>query len=236
MPFDLIAFDADDTLWVNEPLYREAEQELERMLAPFLSETTLTRRLYEQERKNLDLFGYGAKSFMLSMIETAIELSGGRITGAEIQRIIDTGKAMLRKPVRLLPHVAPTLRRLSERHRLMVLTKGDLFDQESKLARSGLAPYFAHVEIVSEKNPSVYRRILDRHGVAPERFLMVGNSLKSDVLPVIETGGRAVHIPYHTTWIHEHVDDVTPYRDAFTTLEHIGEVPGFLDRMRAALR
>jgi putative hydrolase of the HAD superfamily len=236
MPFHLIAFDADDTLWVNEPLYRAAEEELERLLAPFLGDAVLTKRLYERERHNLALFGYGAKAFMLSMIETAIELSGGRITGAEIQRIIDTGKAMLQTPIRLLPHVEPTLRRLSERHRLMVLTKGDLFDQESKIARSGLSRYFAHVEIVSEKNPDVYRNLLDKYEVEPSRFLMVGNSLKSDVLPVVETGGHAVHIPYHTTWIHEHVDDVTPFRDAYTTLRHIGEVPAYLDRMRDVLR
>ncbi|WP_456427980.1 HAD family hydrolase [Rhodocaloribacter sp.] len=236
MPFHLIAFDADDTLWVNEPLYRAAEEELERLLAPFLGDAVLTKRLYERERHNLALFGYGAKAFMLSMIETAIELSGGRITGAEIQRIIDTGKAMLQTPIRLLPHVEPTLRRLSERHRLMVLTKGDLFDQESKIARSGLSRYFAHVEIVSEKNPDVYRNLLDKYEVEPSRFLMVGNSLKSDVLPVVETGGHAVHIPYHTTWIHEHVDDVTPFRDAYTTLRHIGEVPAYLDRMRDLLR
>jgi len=236
MPFHLIAFDADDTLWVNEPLYRAAEEELERLLAPFLGDAVLTKRLYERERHNLALFGYGAKAFMLSMIETAIELSEGRITGSEIQRIIDTGKGMLQTPIRLLPHVEPTLDRLAEHHRLMLLTKGDLFDQESKLARSGLARYFAHVEIVSEKHPSVYRSLLDKYAVEPSRFLMVGNSLKSDVLPVIEAGGHAVHIPYHTTWIHEHVDDVTPFRDAFTTLEHIGEVPAYLDRMRAALR
>ncbi len=225
----LLAFDADDTLWVNEPFYRDAEKALAEMLAKYCPNEHFEQKLYERESHNLKIFGYGAKGFTLSMIETAIELSGGKIGGAEVQRIIDMGKELLRQPVQLLPYVRETIQRLAGEYELMIITKGDLFDQESKIARSGLADYFQYVEIVSEKNAGVYAKILDRHGVRPADFLMVGNSLKSDILPVIELGGLAVYIPYETTWVHEQVDPPGEALHSYFELKSIRQLPQLLD-------
>lgn len=200
----LIAFDADDTLWSNQPHFDHVEAELHKILARCGDPAVIGHNLYQVQRRNMHLFGYGAKSFMLSMIETAIELTGGAVSGADIQRIIDLGKRLLDFPIEPLPGVVDVLTELRRRGvPLMVLTKGDLFDQESKLARSGLGDFFHHVEIVSEKNEATYCRILARYHSSMEAFMMVGNSLKSDVLPVARLGGQAVHVPYHATWIHE---------------------------------
>jgi putative hydrolase of the HAD superfamily len=202
----LIAFDADDTLWPNQPHFDAAEAEIHALLARYGSPEELGAAIYAVQRRNLSLFGYGAKAFMLSIIEAAIELSAGAVTTAEIKRVLELGKHLLAFPIEPLSGVADTLAELQRRgHPLMVLTKGDLFDQESKLARSGLGDYFAHIEIVSEKDEATYRRLLARHGVPPAAFVMVGNSLKSDILPVAHLGGRAIHVPYHPTWIHEEV-------------------------------
>ena len=227
-PFKLLAFDADDTLWVNEPLYRAVEQELEHLLRHYVDSERLTEKLYEYERRNLAIFGYGAKAFMLSMIETAIEITDGQISGNDIQHIINSGKSMLEKPINLLPNVEATVQHLAVDHRLMLITKGDLFDQETKIARSGLADYFAHVEIVSEKNEEVYAKLLKKYEVEPNDFLMVGNSLKSDVLPVVRLGGRAIHIPYETTWVHEHVADEVARQHPYEELQDIGALPAWL--------
>lgn len=202
----VVAFDADDTLWVNEPIFEQTQEKLKHLLSKYVQPGELDARLYETERRNLSLFGYGVKGFTLSMIETAVQLSGGRICGKEIQQIIDMGKAMLKRPVDLLDGVKEAVEALSEHYELMVITKGDLFDQENKIARSGLADYFKRVEIVSEKDETTYREIFSRNGIRTEEVLMVGNSLKSDVLPVCKLGGRAIHIPFHTTWEHEKVD------------------------------
>ena len=222
----VIAFDADDTLWHNETYYRNAEASFRRMLAAYHDEAWIQERLFATEMRNLSHFGYGIKSFVLSMIETAIELTEGQVTGREIQTIVDLGREMLAHPVEPLPHVAETLAALQGRYRLMVITKGDLLDQEAKLARSGLDAYFSAIEVVSEKDESIYRAILARQGVTPGEFLMVGNSLKSDVLPVVALGAHAVFVPYATTWIHEHVEDVDTSH--FTTLEHVGLLPDWL--------
>ena len=222
----VIAFDADDTLWHNETYYRDAEAAFRHMLAAYHDEAWIQERLFATEMRNLGHFGYGIKSFVLSMIETAIELTESRITGREIQAIVDLGREMLAHPVDLLPQVMDTLAALQGHYRLMVITKGDLLDQEAKLARSGLDAFFSAVEIVSEKDEAVYRAILTRHTIAPTEFLMVGNSLRSDILPVVALGARAVHVPYATTWIHEHVEDVDSSR--FTTLEHLGLLPEWL--------
>ena len=226
--FQVIALDADDTLWHNETLFSITQEKFRNLLLPYHEAEWIDRKLFETEKANLELFGYGIKGFTLSMIETAIELTEGRISGAEIENLIAAGKEMLQAPVEPLPEVAETLSELSARYPLMLITKGDLFDQESKLARSGLEGYFTHVEIVSEKNPDVYRTLLRKHRIAPEQFLMVGNSLKSDILPVIDIGGAAVHIPYHTTWIMERVKAPPTDQRTYTTLEHIGLLPGFL--------
>jgi putative hydrolase of the HAD superfamily len=202
----LIAFDADDTLWPNQPHFDNVEAQLFAILAHCGDPATISRSLYEVQVRNMHLFGYGAKSFMLAMIETAIQLTSGSVTGTEVQQIIDLGKRLLDFPIEPLPGVVEVLTELKQRgEQLMVLTKGDLFDQESKLARSGLGDFFAYVEIVSEKDDATYQRLLARHKVPAESFVMIGNSLKSDVLPVARLGGQAIHVPYHVTWVHEEV-------------------------------
>ena len=219
-PPPLIAFDADDTLWANQPHFDQAEAQLIDRLAAHLGAepAAIGRQLYAVQHRNLPLFGYGAKSFTLSLIEAAIELTGGTVTGAEIQQILDLGKFLLAFPIEPLPGVVAVLTELRRRgYPLMLLTKGDLFDQESKLARSGLGDWFDYVEIVSEKNEASYRRVLARYGRAPAEFVMVGNSLRSDVLPVARLGGRAIHVPYHATWVHE---QVAPEELAGVAFEH----------------
>lgn len=228
----LIAFDADDTLWANEPNYIDVKLKLCEMLSHHIDEETLSQRFYDAQIRNLAVFGYGAKSFMLSMIETAIELTNGAITGSEIQQIIDTGRKLLDFPVDVLDGVGEVLETLSKNFDLMVLTKGDLFDQESKIARSGLGHYFKHVEIVSEKNEQTYLRILQKYTVQPSDFLMIGNSLKSDVLPVVHIGGRAIHIPYATTWAHEMVTDEQLTGKSFTTLGSVRELLELLENVK----
>ena len=220
----LIAFDADDTLWVNEPNYVDVKQKLCELLSHYIDQETLTQRFYDAQMRNLDIFGYGAKSFMLSMIETAIELTDGAITGAEIQQIIDVSRRLLDFPIDVLDGIPDVLETLSKHFDLMVLTKGDLFDQESKIARSGLGLYFTHIEIVSEKNEQAYQRVLQKYNVQPADFLMIGNSLKSDVLPVVHIGARAIHIPYAVTWSHEQVLDEHLVGKSFRTLENAREL------------
>jgi putative hydrolase of the HAD superfamily len=227
---DTIAFDADDTLWHNESLFTLSQARFIELIAPFHERTDVEQRLFETEVRNLRHFGYGVKGFTLSMIETALELTEGRIDGAAIGLMIDLAKAMLAAPVELLPHVTDTVKYLSEQgFRLLVITKGDLFDQESKVARSGLAERFSTVEVVSEKNPESYTRLCQRNGIDPGKLLMVGNSLKSDILPVLTIGGYAAHIPYHTTWAHEQVIGDLPVGPRFVQLGELSEVLGHLD-------
>ena len=227
-PVDLIAFDADDTLWHNEPMFQETEAQFAEMLAAYHPPEWVRERLFATEMKNLGHFGYGIKGFILSMIETALDLTESRIGGVEVRRIVDWGHAMLHHPVELLDGVRETVEALAADYRLMLLTKGDLFDQEAKLARSGLGEFFHAVEIVSTKNAATYRTIMNRHAVAPERFVMVGNSLRSDVLPALEAGALAVHIPYFTTWAHEHLDEEAVRGKEFAVLERISLLPDFV--------
>jgi putative hydrolase of the HAD superfamily len=222
--FDIIAFDADDTLWHNETLYNRTEEKFRDLLKSYHPADWIQQRLFETQVRNLKIFGYGIKGFTLSMIESAIELTEGRITGSEIQQIIGFSREMLTAPIQLLDNVEDTIVRMSQMCPLMLITKGDLFDQESKIARSGLADYFKHIEIVSDKNPEIYQTILQKRGISPQRFLMIGNSLKSDILPVLAIGGQAVYIQYQTTWAHEVVDPQT-LRDAkYFEIERIGEI------------
>ena len=207
-----IAFDADDTLWRNEDIFIHAQDEFIRLLSPYHDDNYIRSHLNEVQIKNLEHFGYGVKGFTLSMIETAIELTEGHVTGREIHEIIQLAKCMLASPVELLPNVSQVLEDLQGKYRLMVITKGDLLDQESKLARSGIADVFDAIEVVSDKTSDVYQQILQRHKIAAEEFLMVGNSLKSDILPVLDVGGQALHIPYHSTWDHELVTESTLLR------------------------
>lgn len=203
----VLGFDADDTLWHNENIFEHTHQRYRALLARFHDAATVERTLFSTEMRNLELYGYGVKGFTLSAIETAITLSDGRISAEEIQRLISLGKDMLAHPVELLDGVEETLADLGARHPLVLITKGDLRDQERKLAKSRLASRFCRIEIVSEKDEATYRGIFRRHGVAPGRFIMVGNSLKSDILPVLALGGVGVHVPYHLTWAAERVDE-----------------------------
>lgn len=207
MTVTLVAFDGDDTLWHNEPLFWATQQRFAELLAPYADAAALVDDLLATEVANLALFGYGIKGFVLSMIETAIQVSDGRVPNAVIQELLDRGKDMLAHPVHLLDGAAEAVAAVrASGRRTALITKGDLFDQEGKLARSGLADLFDAVEIVSEKDEATYRRLFARHGDGAETAVMVGNSVRSDVLPVIAAGGWAVHVPYHTTWAHERAD------------------------------
>jgi putative hydrolase of the HAD superfamily len=224
----VIGFDGDDTLWHNETIFSVTQERFRELLLRHAPEADVDARLLATERRNLAAFGYGIKGFMLSMVETAIDVTEGRIPARDISTILDFGRAMLLHPVELLDGARPTLEALAERYELMLVTKGDLFDQESKIARSGLAPLFSRVEILSEKDETSYRRLLARHGVAPTEFVMVGNSMRSDVLPPVALGARAVHIPYHVTWALEHADAPAHAADRVWTLAAIGELPALI--------
>ena len=230
-----IAFDADDTLWHNETLFSVTQDKFRDMLRRYVDDADIDARLYETEVRNLRLFGYGIKGFTLSMIETAIEVSGERIAASDIRRLIDSGKAMLEHPVELLEGVEGVIAGLRGRYRLMVITKGDLFDQESKIARSGLAERFDAVEIVAEKNEATYRQILERHNMKADSLLMVGNSVRSDILPPTALGIRAVHIPYHVTWAHEETGGDGPLPAGATRLQRIADLPELIDKIDAEL-
>lgn len=231
MSIEVIAFDADDTLWHNESIYVEAQTQFRQLLAHYHSPEWIDEHLYQTEMRNLAHFGYGIKSFALSMIETAVELTDGQITGADIRKMIDITKAMLAADVDLLEHVADTLASLKDAYTLMVITKGDLRDQELKIARSGLASHFRYVEIVSEKTPDSYAAILRRYDIEPEQFLMVGNSLRSDILPVLELGASAVYVPHQLTWVHETGDAPTVEQPGYYEIEHLGQLPQLLTRL-----
>jgi putative hydrolase of the HAD superfamily len=218
-----IGFDADDTLWQNEQFYRLTERRLTELLAEHAEPGDVSRRLLEAEKRNLEFYGFGIKGFTLSMIETAIEVTEGRAPAAVIQEILASGRELLRHPVETLPHVRETLEQLAGNYRIILITKGDLFDQERKLAQSGLGELFDAVEIVSDKNASTYQRVFSRHGDGPGRSMMVGNSLKSDVVPAIEAGSWGVYVPHDLTWSLEHVDE--PADSArFRRLGHLGEL------------
>ncbi len=198
-----VAFDADDTLWVNENYFREAEHAFCHLMMDWLPHEKTADELFKTEMQNLELFGYGAKGFALSLIETAVRISDGKITGRQVQQIIDIVKRLLARPVELLPDVPEVLRTLKEKYTLVLATKGDLLDQQRKIAKSGLAGYFAHTEIMSDKRPQDYVRLLQRLGAGAQEFVMVGNSLKSDVLAPLEAGAYAIYVPYPIIWKHE---------------------------------
>ena len=220
----VIGFDADDALWINEPYYRESEEQFCRLLKKYSSEENTMRHLLEIEIGNLELYGYGTKAFMLSMMETAVSVSAGKVTAAEIAQIIELGKAQINRKNDLLPGVIEVLTALSPHFRLIVATKGDLLDQERKLSNSGIARFFHHIEIMSHKKEENYRKLLSHLDIPAGRFLMIGNSLKSDVLPVVNLGGYAIHVPYHITWFHEEVHPDQVPRSRFLSVSSLAGV------------
>lgn len=224
---EVIGLDGDDTLWHSESHFAEAHDTFAAVLAPYTAPgLDVVARHYETELRNLEVFGYGVKGFTLSMIETAIEVTDGRITATEISRLLDLGKSMLTHPVELIDGVGETVDGLARAgYRLVLVTKGDLFHQEQKLAASGLGERFDHVEVVSEKDEWTYRRLMNRLDVGPDRFCMVGNSLRSDVLPVLALGARAVHVPYAITWVHEQAG----HDGEIPTLASLAALPDWLD-------
>jgi putative hydrolase of the HAD superfamily len=228
VPITVVGLDGDDTLWHNETRFILTQEELRELLHRHVPEADVDAHLAGVEMKNLAVYGYGVKAFTLSMIETAIQLTEGRIPAADLEVILGWGRRMLMEPTELLDGVEPAVRELSERYDLLLITKGDLFDQEGKLARSGLADLFLGVEVVSEKNAGAYRGILARRGIKADEFVMVGNSLRSDILPVLELGARAVHVPYHVTWHHEHVPEESLPREGWYRLESIAAIGEFL--------
>jgi putative hydrolase of the HAD superfamily len=231
-PIEVVGLDGDDTLWHSEQLFVDTQLRFRELLAPHadLDAADLDARLVEVERRNMAIFGYGVKAFTLALIETAIEVTDGRVPAAVIQAVLDLGKVLHDHPVQLLDGVLETVDALSDRYRLLVITKGDLLHQESKVARSGLAEQLWGVEVVSEKDEATYRRVLARHRVDPSGFVMVGNSVRSDVLPILELGGRAVHVPYHVTWVLEQVEP-DPERHDFPVLDSIRELPACLEAL-----
>ena len=226
-----LAFDADDTLWHNENLFEDHHSKYCDLLSEFHDAKTVEKTLFATEMRNLELYGYGVKSFMLSSIETAIELTRGSISADELKRIIQFGQEMLRHPVELLEGVSETIASLSKKYRIILITKGDLRDQERKIAHSGLAHHFEHTEVVSEKNLETYARVFLRLNIAPESLLMVGNSLKSDILPILDLGGYAAHIPYHLTWEHERVENSPQDHTRFYELKSIKELEKLLSSL-----
>ncbi len=206
MEIKVIAFDADDTLWVNEPYFQETERKFCELLEDYLPHHSAAKELFKTEIQNLSLYGYGVKGFILSMVETALRVSGKTIHIDVIEKAIQYGKDLLEKPIEILDGVEEVLQYLSPHYKLVVATKGDLLDQERKLKKSGLEHYFHHIEIMSDKQEADYKKLIRHLDIKPEHLLMIGNSIKSDILPVLAIGGHGFHIPYHTTWEHEKVE------------------------------
>ncbi|CAA0169128.1 HAD family hydrolase [Tenacibaculum maritimum] len=220
----VIAFDADDTLWVNETYFREAERRFAKLLSAYETENKIDQELFKTEIKNLTIYGYGVKGFMLSMVESALELSNYRISQQAIEEILDIGKEMLEKPIELLEGVEEVLQNLQGKYKLIVATKGDLLDQERKLEQSGIATYFHHIEVMSDKKVEDYQKLLKHLDIVPSELLMVGNSLRSDILPLIKIGASAIHVPFHTTWAHEEVAKEEQSDTAYITVSEIKNI------------
>lgn len=220
----VIGFDADDTLWVNETYFRDAELEFAKLLASYETANKIDQELFKMEMKNLPLYGYGVKGFVLSMVEMALEISNNNVSNTTMNAILKIGKDMLNKPVELLEGVEDVLKEFSKDYKLILVTKGDLLDQERKLEKSGLTNYFHHIEVLSDKQEENYSKLLNHLDIKPSEFLMIGNSLKSDILPLINIKAHAIHVPFHTTWMHEQVKESETNGKAYKTLSSLLEL------------
>ncbi len=223
----IIAFDADDTLWENEAYFREAEDEFAKMFTDYETENKIHQELFRKQIENLSIYGYGIKGFVLSMVECALGISNKKVGSAKIEKILEIGKEMFEKPIELVENIKEVLSELKGKYKLIVVTKGDLLDQQRKLEKSGLVDYFHHIEVLSDKKVEDYKKMLKRLEINPKELLMIGNSLKSDVLPLIKVGASAIHIPSHTTWEHEKVSEEEK-SDEYKTLSNIKEILKFL--------
>jgi putative hydrolase of the HAD superfamily len=223
MSLKVIAFDADDTLWINEPYFREAEDKFCALLEDYLPHHSVAKELFKTETQNIPLYGYGVKGFMLSMVETALRISDNTVPLVVIEKALEYGKELLDKPIEMLDGIDETLHQLKKKYRLVVATKGDLLDQERKLKKSGLEHYFHHIEIMSDKQEADYQKLIKHLDILPDEFLMIGNSLKSDIMPVLAIGGHAIHIPYHITWAHEAIEHSIQHTN-FQQVEKIKDI------------
>lgn len=229
---NIIAFDADDTLWHNEHLYHDAKVTLTKILANYGGPDVIQARMNQTEVHNIKYYGYGIKSFALSMLEVAADISQGNATGEEIGEIIAIAKSMLTAPVELIDGTEETVRQLSNTYDLMLITKGDLFEQDRKIGISGIAEYFRYLEVVGEKSEKTYQTLLEKYNLDPAGFMMVGNSLRSDILPVLKIGGQAVYIPNETTWFHEHAGQDEVGEHKFGELEHLSQLLEYLQQLK----
>jgi putative hydrolase of the HAD superfamily len=220
----VIGFDADDTLWVNEPYFRETEMKFCELLKNGMSLDEVTEKLFEIEIGNIPLYGYGTKAFILSMIETGLKITNGQLPPEKVEAILELGKEQINKPIELIEGIEEVLEALQGKYRLIVATKGDLLDQERKLKKSGLLKYFHHIEVMTDKKEEDYQKLIKHLDINPEQFMMIGNSLKSDIMPVLELGGKAVHVPFHTTWVHEMVSEEEMQQANFHEVENVKEV------------
>jgi len=216
-----IAFDADDTLWDNEPFYRALEHIFNEAMLPYMSKEESSAELFKTEVANLPLFGFGAKAYTLSILETALRLSDDKLPISEFRKILEAGKQLTDSPLVLLDDVEETLKNLTPKYKLILATKGDLLDQERKLRKSKLEKYFHHIEVMSDKQIADYEKLLRHLDIEAKEFLMIGNSMRSDIVPVLELGGYAIHIPYHTTWALEEMDDVELPKNRFMEIERL---------------
>ena len=227
----IIGFDADDTLWVNEPYYLETEKKFCELLKEYHNSESISKELFKTEMENRDMYGCGAKSLGLSMSETTLKITEKENSGYFIEKVLQLGKELIHKPLVLLENVEDTLKTLKKKgYKLIVATKGDLLDQERKLRNSGLEEYFHHIEIMSNKKEDDYRKLIAHLDIKEEEFIMIGNSLKSDILPVINIGGQAIYIPYHTVWLHEQIDEESIENNNFHKAENISEVPSLIEK------
>jgi putative hydrolase of the HAD superfamily len=226
----VIGFDADDTLWINEPYFKETEEKFCNLLNEFQTKEHISQKLFDTETKNISIYGYGIKSFTLSMIETALEISNKKVDPSTIEKIITLGKELIKKPVELIDNVESVLKHLKQyNYKLIVVTKGDLLDQQRKLNKSGLENYFHQIEIVSDKQEKDYNRLLSNQDIQAKEFLMIGNSMKSDILPVLNLGGYAIHVPYSVTWGHEVVEDKKINHDRYVKIDTISQAIDILN-------
>ncbi|OFX49763.1 MAG: HAD family hydrolase [Bacteroidetes bacterium GWA2_30_7] len=228
----VIGFDADDTLWVNEPYFQDVEKSFCELMEDFLSSREVSKELFKTEIQNIEKYGYGIKGFTLSMIETALRISNNNVSANIIEKIINLGKSLFDKPIELLDNIEFILQKLKDKYKIIVATKGDLLDQQRKLKQSGLLHYFHHIEIMTGKEEKDYLELIKRLKIKPEEFLMIGNSIMSDILPVISIGGQAIHVPYHITWQHE-ISDSSSHPNEFKTLSKLSEILNILPLLNA---